>query len=219
MIFIDADHVIVASFNVEKPVSFLEDNILQLEYDIFNEIGVPTTKVFTRYLLNCYNHFYFFPHFLPLYWLNCLWSGGYFISRTGWVEQNKCGVWGWSRCKKYKNIFAFSKFDSSIICIFGDKSNISSLDYILVWGPILFWSAKVSWRNYCDSSTEGISTAESANPFQLYPELLNWSNTRKLQWTDEPAEVGTASDPLWGLANFTLWFAILFCLDSSICLW
>lgn len=30
---------------IEKPVSLLEDNILQLEDDIFDEIGVPTTKV------------------------------------------------------------------------------------------------------------------------------------------------------------------------------
>ncbi|KAK3218070.1 hypothetical protein Dsin_012040 [Dipteronia sinensis] len=41
-----ADHGIVASFNVQRPVSFLDDNILQLEDDIFYEIGAPpTTKV------------------------------------------------------------------------------------------------------------------------------------------------------------------------------
>ncbi|PPS10652.1 hypothetical protein GOBAR_AA09996 [Gossypium barbadense] len=39
------DHDIVASFKVEKPVSFLGDNILQLENDIFDEIGFPTSKV------------------------------------------------------------------------------------------------------------------------------------------------------------------------------
>ncbi|XP_010525430.1 PREDICTED: uncharacterized protein LOC104803224 [Tarenaya hassleriana] len=39
------DHKIVASFYVEKSVSFLEENMLQLEKDIFDEIGFPTTKV------------------------------------------------------------------------------------------------------------------------------------------------------------------------------
>ncbi|KAA3472137.1 Filamentous hemagglutinin [Gossypium australe] len=39
------DHDIVASFKVEKPVSFLGDNILQLENDIFDEIGFRTIKV------------------------------------------------------------------------------------------------------------------------------------------------------------------------------
>ncbi|KAK8588851.1 hypothetical protein V6N12_023264 [Hibiscus sabdariffa] len=39
------DHDIVASFKVEKPVSFLGDNIVQLENDIFDEIGFPTSKV------------------------------------------------------------------------------------------------------------------------------------------------------------------------------
>ena len=40
-----ADHRIVASFDVEKPVSFLEDNLLQLENDITDEISFPMTKV------------------------------------------------------------------------------------------------------------------------------------------------------------------------------
>ncbi|KAK2970295.1 hypothetical protein RJ640_012647 [Escallonia rubra] len=40
-----AYHDIVASFMVEKPISFLEDNILRLGDDIFDEIGVLTTKV------------------------------------------------------------------------------------------------------------------------------------------------------------------------------
>ncbi|KAJ4896009.1 hydroxyproline-rich glycoprotein family protein [Raphanus sativus] len=39
------DHRIVASFDVEKPVSFLEDNLLQLENDITDEISVPMIKV------------------------------------------------------------------------------------------------------------------------------------------------------------------------------
>ncbi|XP_038701368.1 uncharacterized protein LOC119998188 [Tripterygium wilfordii] len=39
------DHDIVASFNVGKSVQLLEDNFLQLQDDIFDEIGVPTTKV------------------------------------------------------------------------------------------------------------------------------------------------------------------------------
>ncbi|CAF1850474.1 unnamed protein product [Brassica napus] len=38
-------HRIVASFDVEKPVSFLEDNLLQLENDITDEISFPMTKV------------------------------------------------------------------------------------------------------------------------------------------------------------------------------
>ncbi|KAL0714590.1 hypothetical protein Bca4012_021569 [Brassica carinata] len=38
-------HRIVASFDVEKPVSFLEDNLLQLENDITDEISVPMIKV------------------------------------------------------------------------------------------------------------------------------------------------------------------------------
>lgn len=41
------DHGIVASFNVLKPLSLLEDNILQLENDILEEIGLPHTKVCT----------------------------------------------------------------------------------------------------------------------------------------------------------------------------
>lgn len=39
------DHEIVASFIIEKPVALLDNNILQLENDIFDEIGFPTTKV------------------------------------------------------------------------------------------------------------------------------------------------------------------------------
>ncbi|KAI4348565.1 hypothetical protein L6164_009274 [Bauhinia variegata] len=38
-------HDIVASFILNKPVSLLQDNILQLEDDIFEEIPVPSTKV------------------------------------------------------------------------------------------------------------------------------------------------------------------------------
>ncbi|XP_027363949.1 uncharacterized protein LOC113871213 isoform X2 [Abrus precatorius] len=38
-------HDIVASFYVKMPVSFLEDNILRLSDDIFEEIGVFSTKV------------------------------------------------------------------------------------------------------------------------------------------------------------------------------
>ncbi|XP_012575576.1 uncharacterized protein, partial [Cicer arietinum] len=38
-------HDIVASLYVKKPVSLLEDNILQLSDDIFEEIGLPSTKV------------------------------------------------------------------------------------------------------------------------------------------------------------------------------
>ncbi|CAH8360375.1 unnamed protein product [Eruca vesicaria subsp. sativa] len=39
------DHRIVASFDVEKPVPFLKDNLLQLENDITDEISVPMIKV------------------------------------------------------------------------------------------------------------------------------------------------------------------------------
>ncbi|KAM6547270.1 hypothetical protein CsatB_018946 [Cannabis sativa] len=40
------DHGIVATFNLLKPVSLLEDNILQLEDDVFDELGsVASTKV------------------------------------------------------------------------------------------------------------------------------------------------------------------------------
>ncbi|EOA23867.1 hypothetical protein CARUB_v10017084mg [Capsella rubella] len=39
------DHRIVASFDVGKPVSFMEDNLLQLENDITDEISFPMTKV------------------------------------------------------------------------------------------------------------------------------------------------------------------------------
>ncbi|KAL2501989.1 hydroxyproline-rich glycoprotein family protein [Forsythia ovata] len=36
---------IVASFKIKKPASFLEDYVIQLENDIFEEISFPTTKV------------------------------------------------------------------------------------------------------------------------------------------------------------------------------
>ncbi|KAG2325634.1 hypothetical protein Bca4012_040133 [Brassica carinata] len=39
------DHRIVASFDVYKPVSFLEDNLLQLQNDITDEMSFPMTKV------------------------------------------------------------------------------------------------------------------------------------------------------------------------------
>ncbi|KAK7267194.1 hypothetical protein RIF29_19859 [Crotalaria pallida] len=38
------DHDFVASFFVMKPVSLLEDNVVQLAHDIFEEIEVPSTK-------------------------------------------------------------------------------------------------------------------------------------------------------------------------------
>lgn len=40
-----AGHDIVASFIVNKSVSVLEDNILQLTEEIFDEIEAPSTKV------------------------------------------------------------------------------------------------------------------------------------------------------------------------------
>ncbi|KAK7393046.1 hypothetical protein VNO78_21497 [Psophocarpus tetragonolobus] len=39
------NHNVVASFYLQKPVSWLEDNILLLSDDIIEEIGVPSTKV------------------------------------------------------------------------------------------------------------------------------------------------------------------------------
>ncbi|CAB88061.1 putative protein [Arabidopsis thaliana] len=39
------DHRIVASFDVGKPISFMEDNLMQLENDITDEISFPMTKV------------------------------------------------------------------------------------------------------------------------------------------------------------------------------
>ena len=44
-------HAIVASFMVDKPASFLEDYVLQLEDDIFEEISFLTTKVCLATLL------------------------------------------------------------------------------------------------------------------------------------------------------------------------
>lgn len=43
--FDSPDHDMVASFMLKKPVSLLQDNILQLEGDIFDEIEAPTIKV------------------------------------------------------------------------------------------------------------------------------------------------------------------------------
>lgn len=43
--FDSPDHDMVASFMLEKPVSLLQDNILQLEGDILDEIEAPTIKV------------------------------------------------------------------------------------------------------------------------------------------------------------------------------
>lgn len=49
--FVFPDHHIVASFNLSKPVSLLEDNILQLEDNIFDEIIAPSTKVLALFFL------------------------------------------------------------------------------------------------------------------------------------------------------------------------
>lgn len=49
--FVSPDHYIVASFNLSKPVSLLEDNILQLEDNIFDEIVAPSTKVLALFFL------------------------------------------------------------------------------------------------------------------------------------------------------------------------
>lgn len=42
---------VVASFKVQKPVSLLNANIAKLQYDIFEEIGVPNSSVPSSYLL------------------------------------------------------------------------------------------------------------------------------------------------------------------------
>lgn len=52
--FMCTDHDIVASFNVEKSSPFLEDNILQLEDDIFDEISFPSIKVSLFFLFYLY---------------------------------------------------------------------------------------------------------------------------------------------------------------------
>jgi hypothetical protein len=50
-----ADHRIVASFDVGKPISFMEDNLMQLENDITDEISFPMTKVTKHPNLTCMN--------------------------------------------------------------------------------------------------------------------------------------------------------------------
>lgn len=47
------DHSIVATFDVGKPVSVLQDNIMQLQDDIFDELDVLATKVFSLSLWSC----------------------------------------------------------------------------------------------------------------------------------------------------------------------
>jgi len=44
-LFTFADHDIVASFIVNKSVSLLEDNKIQLADEIFDEIDAPSSKV------------------------------------------------------------------------------------------------------------------------------------------------------------------------------
>lgn len=57
--FFGTDHDIVASFKLKKPVSLLEDNILQLEEDIFNEIDYPTIKVLALSFISLLHASYF----------------------------------------------------------------------------------------------------------------------------------------------------------------
>lgn len=45
-----------AYFTLEKPVSELVQHIQKLEYDIFEEIGVPDTKVFTKNFCHCFTY-------------------------------------------------------------------------------------------------------------------------------------------------------------------
>lgn len=47
--FLFPGHDIVATFDVERPVSLLEDNIKQLQTDIFEEFPIPSIKVSTLF--------------------------------------------------------------------------------------------------------------------------------------------------------------------------
>ena len=117
-IFMYSDHDIVASFLVKKPVFLLEDNKLKLQDDIFDEMRVPNTKVFTCSISLILFNLYFLNFDSNLY----VQTGGYPVSRTfGWIKQNKGCVWGWSTWKWFKNIINWSKSNQGLFCVFGCK--------------------------------------------------------------------------------------------------
>lgn len=117
-IFMYSDHDIVASFLVKKPVFLLEDNKLKLQGDIFDEMRVPNTKVFTCSISLILFNLYFLNFDSNLY----VQTGGYPVSRTfGWIKQNKGCVWGWSTWKWFKNIINWSKSNQGLFCVFGCK--------------------------------------------------------------------------------------------------
>ena len=95
-IFMYSDHDIVASFLVNKSASLLEDNILKLQDDIFDEMNVPNTKVFTWLItLILFN-----PYFLNFDSNSFVESGCYPVSRAfHWIKHYKGRVWGWSSWK------------------------------------------------------------------------------------------------------------------------
>lgn len=165
-------HDIVATFNVEKPVLLLQDNILHLEDDIFAEINLAAIRV-------CASQFFFFTILMIMKLIfPVLWTGSYLICGAfSWIKFNKDRVCYWSWYQKFKNIHCYRKFDKGILSISSYTPNIPPFDYILVWQPILVWGAKVPWRNYRHSSSECISSAESADLLQLHLKLLHRANT------------------------------------------
>ena len=206
-IFMYSDHDIVASFLVNKSASLLEDNILKLQDDIFYEMNVPNTKVFTWLItLVLFN-----PYFLNFDSNSFVESGCYPVSRAfHWIKHNKGRVWGWSSWKWFKNNINRSKSNQELVWIFGCKRLISQTDWLLVRRCLLFWGAKISWRNYHYSTTECFSFAESANTIQLHLEFLYFSNTGKFCRSEKSTDDRTSSNNSWGLLiicllSFKLW--------------
>lgn len=72
--FDSPDHDMVASFMLKKPVSLLQDNILRLEGDIFDEIEAPTIKVSAvpYYFFNFDSRVFFIHSFTPSSFLSLL---------------------------------------------------------------------------------------------------------------------------------------------------
>lgn len=52
---------IVASFMLRKPASFLEDHLLQLEGDIFDEMSFPSVKVLLLTLSRLFRFWIYIP--------------------------------------------------------------------------------------------------------------------------------------------------------------
>lgn len=149
---------------------------------------------------------------ISVFWSNLFFEPGcYLISRIQWwTKHNKGCVWSRSWFKRFKNIRSWCKSDQGKFCFSGCTTVFSKPEYILVWGTVLFWSAKIPRRNYYSASSKCISFADSANHFQLYIKLLYLSNTIKFQRLEEPAEVGITTGTFWGLS--ILVFAQLFCI-------